>query len=497
MDFKKMKTTALDFYHAHKVPVLVGGGILIVVLLAGILLPTIFGKDDVAEMRFADVIRGSITESIDVVGTLEAQPSIELGWESGGIVSPFELSVGDLVHKGDVLMTLEDSSLSASILQAQSDILEAQANLDNLMVANSALYTAAQELTDAEYMLRDYKYDRDKWNYNNAPDEQVEEYRANYYAAEEIVWEKEAAFNEVEDLPVDDPSREKAYEEMKEAMQERDNHLRWLNNILGSFYDHEKEADFIEYDLALAQVEELRINYKRYLDQSEEIAAAEASVQALQNTIDMARIIAPFDGTVTEISAVAGEKVVSGATAVRLDNMDNLVVEIYVSEVDINDISNGLPAVLTFDAISGKEYEGLVQSISAAGSDESGVVEFRVDVKVLTADENVKPGFTAVVSVVTSEVADALLVPNDALVSNKKGSAVLLSNRDGSTMIVPVETGASSDVYTEIISGDISEGDTLAIQIDDSSGFFPGMNGMGGIKVMTGGGGGKPPEKKQ
>ena len=489
MDFKKLKTTAVDFYHAHKLPVLVGSGALVIALLAGILLPSLLGGDDEPQMRFVAVSRGSITDSIDVVGTLEAQPFIELAWESGGIVSPFDLSIGDMVQKRDVLMTLEDSSLSTSILQAQSDILEAQANLDNLLIANSALYTAAQELTDAEYMLRDYQYDRDKWNYNNAPDEQVEEYRANYYDAEEIVWEKEAAFKAVSDIPVDDPEREKAYEEMKEAMQNRDNQLRYLNNLLGTYYDHEKETDFIEYDLASAQVEELRIEYLRYLDQSEEIAAAEAAVQALQNTIDMARIIAPFDGTVTEISAVGGEKVANGATAVRLDNMDNLVVEVYVSEVDINDISLGLSAVLTFDAIPGKEYEGLVQSISAAGSDDSGVVEFRVSVKVLTADESVKPGFTAVVSVVTSEVADALLVPSEALVSLKGNSAVILSKSDGSTVMVPVETGESSDVHMEIISGEIKEGDTLAIQIDESSGF-PGLAGMGQMRNITGAGSG-------
>jgi len=487
MDFKKLKATAVDFYHAHKLLVLIGGSVLVVVLIVGILLPIIFGGDDAPEMRYAKVSRGSITESIDVVGTLEAQPYIELAWESSGIVSPFELSVGDTVKKGDVLMTLEDSSLSTSILQAQSDILEAQATLDNLMVANSALYTAAQELTDAEYMLRDYEYDRDKWNYNNAPDEQVEEYRANYYAAEEIVWEKEAAFNAVANLPVDDPERVKAYEEMKEAMQERDNHLRWLNNLLGSYYDHEKETDFIEYDLALAKVEEARVTYKRYLDQSDEIAAAEAAVQALQNTIDMGRITAPFDGTITEISAVGGEKVANGATAVRLDNMDNLVVEVYVSEVDINDVSLGLPGIVTFDAIPGKEYEGLVQSISAAGSDDNGVVEFRVDVRVLTADENVRPGFTAVVSVVTSEVANALLVPNEALVSFNNGSAVMRSNSDGSTQLIPVETGASSDVFTEIISGDIEDGDNLAIKVDETFGF-PGMAGMGEMRVITGGG---------
>ena len=80
-------------------------------------------------MQYVKVTTGSLTESIDVVGTLEAQPMVELAWESGGIISPFTLKVGDKVKKGDVLFSLEDSSLSSSILQAQSDLLDAKADI--------------------------------------------------------------------------------------------------------------------------------------------------------------------------------------------------------------------------------------------------------------------------------------------------------------------------------------------------------------------------------
>ena len=99
----------------------------------------------------------------------------------------------------------------------------------------------------------------------------------------------------------------------------------------------------------------------------------------------------------------------------RIDNLDNLMVDIYVSEVDINKVAVGQPAILTFDALPNQEYAGVVESISSAGTDESGVVEFRVSVVMEEADESVKPGFTAVVSIITSEVEDALLVPTQAI----------------------------------------------------------------------------------
>jgi HlyD family secretion protein len=219
-------------------------------------------------------------------------------------------------------------------------------------------------------------------------------------------------------------------------------------------------------------------------------------VQALQNTIDQSRIIAPFNGTVTEVSSVSGELVsggtedVSATEAVRIDNLDNLIVDIDVSEVDINSVEIGQPAILTFDALPNREYSGVVDSISSAGTDESGVVEFRVSVKVIDGDEDVKPGFTAVVSIITSEVEDALLIPTQAILMQEGIPVVMRVNDDGSTSAVPLELGATSDVYTQVIEGEISVGDQLAVtmtQSQDVGEFDPSM--MRQMNQITNGGG--------
>jgi len=231
------------------------------------------------------------------------------------------------------------------------------------------------------------------------------------------------------------------------------------------YYDHAVETDFIEYDMALGDVEQARNAYNRYLDQTEEIAAAEANVQALQNTIDQARITAPFAGTVTEISAVSGELVSTGTQAVRIDNLENLMVDIYVSEVDINKVAIGQPAVLTFDALPNQEYTGFVESISSAGTDESGVVEFRVSVKMDGVDDAVKPGFTTVVSIITSEEQDAVLVPTQAIQTQNGGPVVMRVNKDGSVTAVPIELGAVSDTKTQVINGEIAVGDQVVVMV--------------------------------
>jgi len=445
---------------------MVVGGVAIVVAV-GVLVLSRGGNGSAAQAQTVhmDVTRGTITETIDVVGSLEASPSVILSWESDGIVNPFNVEIGDEVEKDQVLIDLDESTLTASILQAQSDLLDAQVALQNLELANTDLYEAAQVLADAEYELRGKKTDRDYWNSTAADWDAIYSARDEYYQKEQIVWERESAYQAYSNLEADDPQRLAAYEAMRDAKLEADTYLHYLSNMLGSYYDHAVETDLIEYDQAQAAVEEARIAYNRYLDQTQEISAAQANVQALQNTVNQSKIIAPFGGTVTDISAVTGEQVSAESQAVRIDDLDNLLVDVYVSEVDINRIAVGQPAVLSFDALTGQEFEGAVQSIASAGTSDSGVVEFRVTVKLVEADPAVKPGFTAVVSIITSSVENALLVPSQAITTVNGKTAVMLVQPDGTAKSVLVELGASSESYNEVISDGLAEGDQLVVTI--------------------------------
>lgn len=494
---QNFKSAIVIFFQKDKKRVWIVGGVVLLIAFLGVYFSSRTSSTaEETSVQYVQVSRGSLTESIDVVGTLEAQPSIELSWQSGGIVSPISIQIGNQVKKDEVLMELEDSSLSASILQAQTDLLTAQAELDSITSANANLYTAMQTLSDAEYTLRQYDTNRDYWNVNDSSWKAIETARTNYYAAKEVEYQKERVYKSLANSD-DEAAKDSAHSEYKDAIASREESLRQLNNLLGTYYTYSADTDFILYDQAAAAVEAARIDYNRYLDQSDEIAAAEANVQALENTINQSRIIAPFDGTVTDISAVNGEMVSSGEAAVRIDNLNNLVVKVSVSEVDINKIKAGQSAIVTFDALYDEEYQGEVIYISDAGNSDSGVVQFGVTVKVLNADNRVKPGFTAVVSIITGDIENALLVPNGAVVSRNGSSVVVRVETDGTTALVPVETGASSDSFTEIIGGEIVEGDTLAVTVSANSGFFSGMGGFG--PILGGGpqGNGERPQQPQ
>jgi HlyD family secretion protein len=220
-----------------------------------------------------------------------------------------------------------------------------------------------------------------------------------------------------------------------------------------------------ENDLALkkAKLDEAQRTYDRLTaGNTAEIEAAQARVEAAKSTINLARVISPFAGTVTESYVLVGDQVGAGDTAFRVDNLSSLLVDVKVSEVDINRVTIGQPVNLTFDAILGKEYHGEVIEVTQAGTVDEGVVNFTVTVELTDADALVKPGMTAGVNIVVEELQDVLLVPNRA-VRLDDGERVVYVLEDGQAVRKEIRLGSSSDTMSIVASGDIIEGDLIIL----------------------------------
>ena len=369
-----------------------GAVAMVLCLVAALALPILKrGNQAGSEYQIAEVIKGAITETVDSYGVLEAEPSIVLTWPTAGVVEEFDLKIGDKVFKDDVLMELEIASQSTEVLNAYTSLLEAEMELELLTNADVKFQEVLGDLVYQEKMLINKRADKLAWNYGRSPEARLDAVRANYYAARVEVWDLEEAYNQTKSLEKDDPQRVAAYEALQAGILKRDSLLRALNQILGIPFDIPVETDFIEYDQQVATVAEARVAYNRYVDQSEEIRATQAAVQVLQNKIDEARIIAPFDGTVTAINVVDGDVVSSGEDALRIDNLENLLVQVNVTQAEVNKVQIGQSATLTFDALTRQEYSGFVHSISHSGSeDANGVVQFSVEIRLEDADEDVK-----------------------------------------------------------------------------------------------------------
>jgi HlyD family secretion protein len=187
-------------------------------------------------------------------------------------------------------------------------------------------------------------------------------------------------------------------------------------------------------DLALleAQLFDAQREWERVKDgpAEEDIMAAQARVTAAQAALDKTKIVAPFTGTITEAISKTNDLVKPGTPAFRLDDFSYLLIDVGVSEIDINLVELGQLVNVTFDGILDKEYHGKVVEVSPVGSVNQGVVDFKVSVELMDADADVRPGMTAAVEILVDQIDEALLVPNRAVRSFEVKRLVNVIDKD-------------------------------------------------------------------
>jgi len=162
-----------------------------------------------------------------------------------------------------------------------------------------------------------------------------------------------------------------------------------------------------------------------------------------------------------------------------------MLVDVDVSEVDINRVAIGQSAVMTFDAAPEKEYQGEVIEIAMAGNSTQGAVNFRVTVVLEEPDGSVLPGMTAGVNITVTELDNVLLISNRA-VRIQDGKRVIYIIEEGRLTQSEISLGASSESVSELLNEEL-EG--ARIVLNPPSNFF-GDNDGGPPAIFGGRGGG-------
>ncbi len=409
--------------------------------------------------------RGALKATIGATGSVRANQTTVLVWQTSGTVEQILAEVGDVVSQGDVLATLEQTSLPQNVIMAQADLVKAQRTLEDLLQPPSelALAQAQQAIAQAQKNVDDAQRRLDSLN-SRARQVDIDAAQATVVMARDKLDKAREDFAPYENKPEDNLRRAYFQSRLADAQRAYDNAVARLNNLLGTANEVDLAVAQSNLEVAQAQLADARQAYEDLLAGADEddIAIARARVAAAQATVNLARLAAPFDATVTAVYLKPGDQVAPGTTAFRLDDLSHLLVDVEISEVDINRVTEGQPVVLTFDAVLGTEYHGKIVDVPPVGQAVQGVVNFTVTVELTDADEAVKPGMTAAVTIVVSELEDVLLVPNRA-VRFRDGKRVVYVLREGQPQPVPITLGASSETYSEVTGGDLKEGEAIIL----------------------------------
>lgn len=458
-----------------------------IVIIASLLTLILTACGAKAASQFQTVVaaKGSLTAKVGATGTVRAKHSAQLTWQNTGTVEKINAKVGDQVKSGTVLASLAMISVPQNVILAQSDLLSAQQTLDDLQNSGLSRAKVEQTLADAQKAFDDAKDKYDGIQFKRASDTYISNTQANLDLANKQVAYLRKNYHNFENLPDGDLRKATALAALTDAELNRDQISSNLNYVTGSADATEAAQRAANYAVALSNLE----NAKSHLTQLQgdidpiELAADEARVTAAQATLNSAFVIAPFDGTITDAEPIIGDQATPGKDAFRLDDLSHLLVDVDVSEVDINSIALGQSVDVGFDAIQGKSYTGKVSEVGRVGTTAQDAVNFTVTVELTDADAAVKPGMTAAVTIFVKEIKDVLVVPNRAVrVVDAQRVVYILQN--GIPTPVKVELGSTSDTDSEVTGGDLKIGDTIVLNppatFSGPGGGRPGSTAGGG-----------------
>jgi HlyD family secretion protein len=280
----------------------------------------------------------------------------------------------------------------AAVQAAQARVAAAQAEVDSLQKAYDNIIDACFTLPDDTEICPLYGPVEEQTR------AQLEAAKINLAAAQAAEAEARAGATPAE--------QQLANAGVGVAIASRDQAQAQLDLLLAGARDEQiqqAEVGVAQAELAVEQAQVQVAQAESAIAQAEAgVTQAMADVEAAEKALQRMTLAAPFDGSVGEIEVEVGELVAPGAPVVRFADFAGWLVKTTdLTELDVVAVKNGLPAIVTFDALPGEEASGTVTDIAFVSTVVRGDVTYEVTIALDESDLPLRWGMTAFTDIET------------------------------------------------------------------------------------------------
>ena len=416
--------------------------------------------------------RATVTQTLSLSGNLAPSQEEDLDFATAGRVATVAVKPGDTVAAGQILATLDTSTLQGALTQAQANLTSAQAKLtyDQSGLGSTTAFSDQQAVTQDQSAV-------------TAASNNVSADQGVVAADTNLVNQECGASPPKSDC---DQDRQKLAVDQQTLTRDQGTYSNDLTQLSSAQTRQQLDAG-----QAQAQSTE-----QSATDQAA-VAVAQVNLQAAQRNLAEATLTATTGGLVAAVNIAAGSSVggSAGSSSSSSASASHAIVVIApglfqvtgsISDSQVGQVALGERARVT-PAGSAQALDGKVSAVAEQATITSGVATFPVTVTLNDPAPALRSGMSVSVSVIVSQSVDVLSVPTGAVHTTAGVSTVqvLVNN-------VPqqrtVETGASDALHTEIISG-VTATDEVVIAVITSS--VPSTSNGNGAGLFTGGGGGR------
>jgi HlyD family secretion protein len=395
--------------------------------------------------QIVEVTEGNLSDSLSVVGELDSIQSQDLQFtelqEAADLLS-LDVQPGTTVKAGETLATIDPTPFEQALKQAKTDLEAAEKTLADLQTPATSLQLAQADLAVAK---ADYQVQKAKQDLADLQQPDLTELQATLQEAQDKLarldfdkqlGERDELAKTERDLgyTIDWYQRriaelknqdKKNAEEMAEyeerqvelvelwAEMNRVQSQRALANVSleteASTYQAEiadaqealndagagggelelakAQLAIREAEVALTQARDDRTTLDTGADAGD-LAAARADVEKKRLAVQDAEaalagteLKAPFDGTILDIDARAGDKITASTVIMTIANLTEMQVFASVDETTIRRVQEGQEAQISFDAFPGQTFKGKVLSVPLQGTLQNDVMVYQVPLR--------------------------------------------------------------------------------------------------------------------
>lgn len=214
-----------------------------------------------------------------------------------------------------------------------------------------------------------------------------------------------------------------------------------------------KELESARLETASAESQLSGIDLKA---QEAQVKKGQLAVKAAREAVASTVITSPLDGVILKVAVKEGQPVTPGMFLVSFGDVDKLEAECSINEYDALKVKEGQTAEIYSEGKRDRKYKGHVKKIApqaemvqtSMGQENRVKLEISLDEEV----EDLKPGYSINVQILTDQRPKTLVVPIEAIVE-KNGKDMAFVLKDGIAELREVQKGMANELYQEITSG--------------------------------------------
>jgi HlyD family secretion protein len=427
------------------------------------------GATTTRELEFYRVQRGDVQLTVNAIGTIEADETVNLSFTAGGRVAELLVQQGDYVLAGDVIARLENTPQQIAFEQAQIAVDMARLRKADLLAGpDSGQIAVAQANVDAAWGAYTSLQRGTSADDIRAAELRVAQADQAAAAAQEARTTAQGGQPEQSYVLLDAQIGQAQFNAEIARLQ-----LEALRT--GS--SGQLGAAYARIGQAQAQLDQLLAGpVQSQVDTSDAaIAQAEAGLDQAAAALARAQITAPFDGVLSSLLIEVGALVTPGLPIAEITDVAPLRLSVNIDEIDLRDVAVGMPARVEIDALDDVELPAVLEQIALVGVNQGGIVSYPSRMLLQEPiDPRVRVGMTAEAKMVVDEQLSTLLVPNDYVRLDRQRDLAFVNivTPEGTLEEIEITLGLQGEDFSEVIAG-LDENDVIAVELggDAISGF--------------------------